>query len=115
MAMIAEWDNVVRRFQDLQQFASFRPTIDAMLWLVPLLRAESKLDAMAPNVSHAALTLRMPGEQRYVLVELRNEPLREFAISFVDPPLEISETKVVPWPQVVSTISDYVAQLRSAS
>jgi hypothetical protein len=110
MAMTSTWDNVVERFQSLEQYAPLRPIVDAMLDLVAVLREDPRLDGLSPDVSHAALTLRLGRHPRYVIVE-RGE-VDGFAVSFVDGVMEFSDTRSVPEAEAVATIVEYVEQVR---
>jgi hypothetical protein len=111
MEMTPAWDRVGERFQELGQFARLRPTVDAMLWLVGALREDPRLGTVVPSVSLASLNLKLSDFKQYVIVEWNDSAQRSFDVSFVDPPLEFSETKTVGEAEVVETIKHYLDRL----
>jgi hypothetical protein len=113
MAMTTEWDHVVTIFKRMDQYTRARPTVAAMLRMVATLRRDPRLEAVVPNVTHASLTLRVTGSLRYIIVEWREEDPDNFAISFVDPPVDVSGEKVVPEAEAADTVVDYLEQLKS--
>lgn len=112
--MTSPWDDAVDRLRDLKRLKRLRPTITVMLRLVAALRNDPRLDGVAPDISHVALVLRLSGKQRYVIVEWHEDGQPGFAVSFVDPPFEFTDTRIVPQSEGPATVVDYLDQLRRA-
>jgi hypothetical protein len=108
-----EWDRVTARLRDLEStYSSLRSLVSPMLHLVEILRGDPRLEGVAPNLSHLSLTLRLPDIQRYVIGWWDDREPRRYAISFVDPPLEFSETTIVSEVEVAATVVAYLERLR---
>lgn len=112
MAMTSKWDDAVRRFESLRVHASLESAIDSMLRLIAVLLKDSRFFDVIPNVSHLALTLHLPAIQRYLAVEHSTADSGAFVVSFVDPPLELSEPRVVSEAEVIPALVLYLEQLR---
>jgi hypothetical protein len=107
-----EWKRVSERFRDVKRFVRLRPTVAAMLRLVAVLRGDPRLGAITPSVSLASLNLKLSGSERYVLVVWSEKEPQGFEVSFVDPPLEFSETTKVCEAKVVETIIEYLDRVK---
>jgi hypothetical protein len=115
MALTLRWDRVSERFHNLDRHVRLRPTVAAMLRLVATLREDPRLSGVEPSVSLASLNLKLDDCKRYVLVAWSENEPQGFEVSFVDPPLEFTETVKVPEPQVVATIIEYLDRLKKGS
>jgi hypothetical protein len=112
MALTAKWDLVNERLRALERYERMRPTVAAMLRLAAALRHDPRINDAEPGVSLASLNLRLSDTERYVVVAWDEESRRKFEVSFVDPPLEFSETKWVDEAGVIATIVEYLERLR---
>ena len=111
MEITSEWDDVTAGLQARKAaHPALQPLVEPMLRLVETLRADARLAAARPGLSHLSVTLRLNGVARYVIGEWHRE-LRGYAVSYVDPPLELSEETIVPDSQVASTIAAYLARI----
>jgi hypothetical protein len=111
MAVTSGWDRVAERYHDLARIAAFRRVVTAMLRLVATLRQDPRLGSVEPSVSLGSLRLQPAGSARCVMVtRLESEP-DAFEVSFVDFPLEYSETATVGEAEVVATIVEYLARI----
>ena len=114
MATTDQWDRVTARLRDLENtHSSLRPLVSPMLHLVEILRGDPRLEGVGPNLSHLSLTLRLPDLQRYVIGWWDDREPRGYAISFVNPPLEFSETTIVSEAAVAATVVAYLERLQS--
>ena|ERR1051325_2838604 len=113
MATNDKWGPVSVRLQDLEKVhgPELHMLVSPMLRLVDLLRGDSRLEAVIPNLSHLSVTLRLSEISRYVIAWYDGES-SGYGISFVDPPFEFSDTSVVPEAQAVDTIVEYLTQLQ---
>src|ERR1043166_1016560 len=106
MEITSKWDDVTARLQaQTAEHPSVQPLVEPMLRLVEILRADARLAAARPGLSHFAVTLRLDGIARYVISWWDDREPRGYAVSYVDPPLELSEEMIVPESQVASTIA----------
>lgn len=111
-AMIDRWAQVTARLRDLTNIhPELHPLIAPMLRLVDLLREDPRFASVVPGLSHLSLTLRVPGISRYVIGEWQDREPGGYAVSFVDPPLEISGERTVAEAEVADAITEYLAQL----
>jgi hypothetical protein len=113
MALRVEWDRVNERFRELERYVQLRPIVVAMQRLVAALREDPRLDGVEPSVSLASLNLRPSDSKRYVVVAWSENEPQGFKVSFVDPPLEFSETTKVDEAKVVAIIIEYLDRLKS--
>jgi hypothetical protein len=112
MALTVEWDRVSERFRYLERYEALGPIVVAMLRLVAALREDPRLGDVEPSVSLGSLVLRLSGLERYVNVVWSEDEPQGFKVSFVDPPLEFSETTTVSEAKVVPTIVEYLDRLK---
>jgi hypothetical protein len=112
MALTAAWDRVSERFRYLERYAAIRPIVIAMRRLVAALREDPRLGDVEPSVSLGSLNLSLSDSERYVVIVWSEDEPQGFKVSFVDPPLEFSETTTVDEAKVVPTIIEYLDRLR---
>lgn len=112
MEITSEWDDVTASLQARKAaHPALQPLVEPMLRLVEILRADARLAAARPGLSHLSVTLRLNGIARYVIGEWHDREPRGYAVSYVDPPLELSDETIVPDSQVASTIAAYLARI----
>ena len=111
-AMIDYWARVTARLQDQESaLPGLHRLVAPMLRLVDILREDPRLASVVPGLSHLSVTLRVHGIARYVIGEWQDREPWGYAVSFVDPPFEISGERIVPEAEVADTIVAYLAQL----
>jgi len=112
MAISAQWDEVMKRLDYLEQYDVLHPTLEAQRGVVAALRGDPGFADVQPGLSHATLTLRIRDRKRGVMVSWDDERKR-FDVAFLDPGLEIVECRGVPPPEVVATVIEYLDRIRS--
>lgn len=113
MGIDTEWQRVNEQLLSLRHFSRLQPTIDAMLRLAAEIRKDPRLRSIIPSVSLASLRLKRPDFKRYVLVAWNERETKKFEVSYVDPPLEVSDTTTVCEGNVVAIIVGYLERLSS--
>jgi hypothetical protein len=110
MEIAPEWDDVIASLQAREAtYPLLHALIEPILRLIEMLRQDVRLAAARPGLSHLSVTLRVNGVARYVIGEWHDHEPRGYAVSYVDPPLELSEETIVSESQVASTIAEYLA------
>lgn len=111
-AMTDPWAQVTARLRDHENtHPELHPLVAPMLRLIDILREDLRMASVVPGLSHLSVTLRTPGHARYVIGEWHDREPRGYAISYVDPPLEVSGERIVPEAEVADTIAAYLAAL----
>ena len=113
MALTMEWESVKERFKDLAKHPGLRPTVEKMQWLVGRLCEDPRMDGVAPHVSLGSLSLKPVDSKRSVMIAWNENEPGGYKVSYVDPPLEISETTRAPEAAVITVIMQYLDRLRA--
>ena len=109
MAVAKEWDEVEEAFARLERHGVLHPTLAAMRKLVDLVKHDVALADVHPIVSMASLLLSRGPAKRRVMVAWHED--RGYHVAFGDPPLEFSESVLVPEEEVMLVVREYLDRL----
>jgi hypothetical protein len=115
MAMTQQWDRVNERYRELKGIVQLATIVTRMQQLVAALREDPALHDVEPSVSLAALNLSPSHSERHVAVIWSEDQPQGYKVSMVDPSLTYSEATKVDEAQVVATLVQYLARVRSSS
>ena len=105
----AEWDKVEEAFARLDRLRVLAPALVAMRKLVEMIKLDASFADVHPIVSHVSLVLSRGPSKRRVDVSWRENS--DYAVSFVDPPLEFSEQQIVREDAVLRVLREYLDNL----
>lgn len=109
MAVTDEWDAVSQALDRLEPYSRLRPTLVAMRKLVDMVKHDAAFVDVHPRVSMASILFARTEAKRRVIVACDEDG--SYEVSFVDPPLEFSESTTVGEDAVVRVVRDYVDRL----